>query len=100
MPVVKIGIALAIVILAITFFSLSAGGVTLLVLRRKALDSSLSSIKDDFARKAKSVFGNTLIQRAVIRCILWGMSIVITFVNLLKRFRQVWARALKKIGMH
>jgi hypothetical protein len=92
MPILKIGIELAVVIFAITLFSLSAGGITLLILIQKIPGSNLSSIKDDFARKANSVFGNTHIQRTVIRCILWGMSVVISFVKLLGRFRQAWAR--------
>ena len=100
MPVLKIGIALAVVILAITLFSLSAGGITLFILHRKVPDSSLSSIKDDFARKANAVFGNMLTQRAVICCILWGMSVVIFLGYLLLRFRQVLAHALKKFGVH
>jgi hypothetical protein len=96
----NIGIALVVVILAITLFSLSAGGITLFILRRKSSGSSLSSIKDDFAYKAASVFGNTLIQQAVTRCILRGMSAVISLVNLFIRFRQVGVRILKKFGVH
>jgi hypothetical protein len=100
MPVLKIGIALAVVILAIVFFSLSAGGITLFILRRKVPGRSLYAIKDDFARNSKSVFGSMFIQRAVIRCILWGMTVMICFSSVVLRFRQVWTRTLKKIGVH
>lgn len=64
------------VLLGLLLFSLSSGAAALWTLRRKKQLSGKAA-KDFFITHAQTVFGNSIIQRGVCRCILWGMSIIV-----------------------
>jgi hypothetical protein len=92
------GIIGALVAAPLVFF-LAAGATVLRVLKKKTPGRRLSDLRDDFTQQGILVFGGTLLQRLVIRGIVWGMAAVIALAAFWGRVKRL-ASFFGKWGMH